>query len=66
MLFLSRHSTTTQLLECVGEWTLKLRNKQQVDVAYLDFIKAFDYVVHSKLLNNLNYGFIELLLDWIK
>ena len=38
--FLFRNSTTTQLLECVGDWTLILSNKQQVDVAYLDFIKA--------------------------
>ena len=47
-----------QLLECVGDWTLKLSNKQQVDVAYLDFTKAFDSVVHSKLLHKLKcYGF---------
>ena len=47
--FLFRHSTTTQLLECVSDWTLKLSNKQQVDVAYQDFTKTFDSVVHSKL-----------------
>ena len=61
---LSRHSTTTQLLECVGDWTLKLSNKQQVDIAYLDFTKAYDSVVHSKLLHKLKcYGFNGLLLD---
>ena len=67
MVFLCRHSTTTQLLECVGDWTLKLSNKKQVDIAYLDFTKAFDSVVHSKLLRKLKcYGFNGLLLDWIK
>ena len=51
----------------MGDWTLKLSNKQQVDIAYLDFTKAFDSVVHSKLLHKLKcYGFNGFLLDWIK
>ena len=52
-------------MECVGDWTLKLSNKHQVCVAYLDFTKAFDYVVHSKLLQKLKcYGFKGL--HWTK
>ena len=65
--FLSRHSTTAQLIERVGDWTLKLSNKQQFDVAELDFTKAFDSVVHSKLSHKLKcYRFNGLLLDLIK
>ena len=51
----------------MGDWTSKLINIQLVDVAYLDFTKAFDSVVHSKLLHKLKcHGFHGLLLDWIR
>ena len=41
--------------------------KQQVHIAWLDFNKAFDSVVHSKLLHKLKgYRFNGLLLDCIK
>ena len=48
--FLSRHSTCTQLLECLNEWTLSIDNHQGVAVSYIDFSRAFDSVVHNKLL----------------
>ena len=32
-------STTTQLLECVEEWTSILEEKNNVDIIYLDFQK---------------------------
>ena len=39
----------------------------QVDVAYLDFSKAFDSVIHNKLLLKLKIaGFDGLLLKWIE
>ena len=67
MFFFVQTFYQTQLVECVGDWTLKLSNKQQVDVAHLDFTKVFDSVVHSKFLHKLKcYGFNGLLLDWIK
>ena len=46
--FLTKHSTPTQLLECVNDWYIGLSNNKQVDVAYLDFAKAFDSLVHKK------------------
>jgi len=56
--FLSQHSTTTELLETLNDWTLALRNKHVVDAIYFDFSKAFDSVVHTKLRVKLQgYGF---------
>jgi ribonucleases P/MRP protein subunit RPP40 len=55
--FLSRHSTCTQLLECVNDWSLALRNRHAVDIVYFDFAKAFDTVSHTKLLQKIGcYG----------
>jgi len=55
--FLSRHSTCTQLLECLNDWSLALKNKSSVDVLYVDYAKAFDSISHTKLLIKLNgYG----------
>jgi len=65
--FLSRHSTCTQLLECVNDWTMAINNSYNVDVAYIDFSKAFDSVCHSKLIHKLeSFGFGGKLLAWIK
>ena len=52
--FLAKHSTCTQLIECVDDWTLALDFRNSVDVAYLDFSKAFDSVSHSKLILKLH------------
>ena len=65
--FLARHSTNTQMLESCNDWALHLLNRKQVDIAYLDFAKAFDSVVYNKLLFKLNaYGFDGLLYSWIR
>ena len=64
--FLSRKSTTTQLLECFSDWNIALNGRNQIDIIYLDYAKAFDSVVHSKLLAKLqSYGVDGLLLGWI-
>jgi len=56
--FLSKCSTCTQLLDCVNDWTLSIRNRHSVDVIYFDFTKAFDSVSHRKLIHKLQaYGF---------
>jgi len=56
--FLSKCSTCTQLLDCVNDWTLSIRNRHSVDVIYFDFAKAFDSVSHPKLVHKLQaYGF---------
>ena len=60
--FRVRHSTIQQLLESCNDWAVHLSNRKQVDIAYLDFAKAFDSVVHNKLMFKLNaYGFDGLL-----
>ncbi len=65
--FLDRHSTSTQLLECVNDWTLALDNKQLIDCVYVDYAKAFDSVSHPKLAQKLmGYGISGSVLNWIK
>jgi hypothetical protein len=64
--FLARHSTCTELLESTNEWLLKLNSKSSVDIIYVDFRRAFDSVVHAKLLCKLqNNGICGKLLCWI-
>ena len=64
--FIQRHSTITNLLESVHDWNLILRSRQSVDVLYVDFSRAFDSVVHNKLLLKLsNLGIGGALLRWI-
>ena len=42
--FVSGHSTCTNLLECLHDWTLTVQNKKTVSVVYIDFSRAFDSV----------------------
>ena len=35
--FISKHSTTTNLLECVHDWTLSLQSRHSTDIIYIDF-----------------------------
>ena len=64
--FLAKHSTCSQLLECVNDWSLELNIRNCVDVAYIDFQKAFDSVVYAKLCHKLRaYGLSGKLLDWL-
>ena len=46
-------SCSLQLLNCTNSWIDCLDQKKSVDVVYIDFQKAFDTVVHSKLLHKL-------------
>ena len=65
--FLTKHSTYTQLLETLNDWTLCLKTKFGVDSVYLDFAKAFNTVSHVKLLIKLTgYGISGHLLGWIR
>ena len=65
--FLKKHSTCTNLLETLNDWTIHLSNNKSVMVAYIDFTRAFDSVSHSKLLNKLiSYGISGNLLFWIQ
>jgi len=65
--FLSKRSTSSHLLECSLDWAVAFNAKNPVDVIYLDYAKAFDSVVHSKLLYKLScYGVCDMVLDWLK
>ena len=65
--FLSRRSTTSNLLESISDWTLSINNKKSVGIAYIDYKRAFDSVSTSKLLLKLrSYGISGQLLCWIE
>jgi hypothetical protein len=65
--FISKKSTTCQLLECLNDWTMTIEKEPCADIAYIDFCKAFDKVSHLKLLKKLEvYGIKGQLLCWIK
>lgn len=65
--FLAKRSTTSQLLESVTSWCKSFSNGVQTDVIYMDFAKAFDSVLCSKLLVKLErYGINGLTLNWIQ
>ena len=55
--FTCGRSVTTNLLECLDDWSKNLENQIDTDVIYFDFSKAFDSVVHSKLLSKLETQF---------
>ena len=65
--FLSRRSTTTNLLDCLNNWTKTVDEKDCVDVAYIDMAKAFDTVSHCKFLYKLSLlGIGGEVIAWIK
>ena len=65
--FLRKHSTTSNLLESIRDWSIALNRRQSVDVIYIDFRKAFDSVSHPKLIIKLvSAGISGNLLNWIK
>ena len=55
--FVAGHSTNTNLLQSLNDWTVNIRNKRSTRVTYIDFSRAFDSIVHKKLLAKLaSYG----------
>ena len=51
--FLSKHSTTTNLIESLNDWTQSLELRKPIKVLYIDFEKAFDKVSVTKLVHKL-------------
>ena len=67
--FISGRSCTciNQLLEYLEHLTEAIDNKEDVDVIYIDFCKAYDQVPHRRLILKLeNYGVMGELLFWIQ
>jgi len=57
-----------QLLECCADWNVAMNTHDNIHIGlvYLDILKAFDSVVHSKLIAKLScYGIDRVLLSWI-
>ena len=60
-------SCATQLLSALEEWTRNMEEGEPVDVAYLDFRRAFDSVPHLRLLQKLHdMGVRGILLEWFR
>jgi len=65
--FLKKRSTCSNLLDSFQDWVIALNSRNDVDIAFIDFSKAFDSVTHNKLLHKLlGYGIRYELLNWIK
>ena len=65
--FCKGRSCLTQLLVTINEWMTYLDQGIPVDVAYLDFRKAFDSVPHKRLVHKMKgYGVDGNLLLWIE
>ena len=59
-------STVLQLLTVIDRWTEIFDKGGAVDVAYCDFMKAFDKVSHRKLIHKLKkYNLGEKYINWI-
>jgi len=64
--FITKRSYMTQLLSVMDDWTNALEDGYSVDVLYLDYRKAFDSVLHGRLIIKLRaYGIQGKLLSWI-
>ena len=64
--FMRNRSTTTNLLESTHDWIVGLGCLNNIDVVYIDFSKAFDSIVFTKLLFKLqNCGISGKLLAWL-
>ena len=65
--FVNNKSCDTNLLETLDIITETLNRGFSVDLAFLDFAKAFDKVSHSGLLVKLEaFGFDQLIIKWVE
>lgn len=65
--FISGRSSSTNLLECMQEWTKNFERRLSTHIIYFDLKKAFDSVSYPKLLNKINaYGLNGTLFAWLQ
>ncbi|CAL4218423.1 unnamed protein product, partial [Meganyctiphanes norvegica] len=65
--FRDGRSCLTNLLETLESWKEIIDDGDCIDVAYLDFRKAFDLVLHEHLIYKMSkYGIEGQILDWVK
>ena len=65
--FLRGRSTVTQLLQVYHEVIEALAKGKEIDIAYLDFVKAFDKVPHCALLTKLSkFGISGQVINWFQ
>ena len=65
--FVPGRDCITQLLVCIDKWTELIDERQNFDVIYTDFSKAFDSVPHERLFVKLkSLGIRGDILKWIK
>jgi hypothetical protein len=63
--FIKQHSTATNLLASLHDWSIGLNSHLCTDIVYIDFSRAFDSIALSKLLFKLElYGITGKLLNW--
>ena len=53
--FRPHHSCEAQLLLTTDDLVNAIDNKIQIDIAILDFLKGFDKVAHTRLINKLEF-----------
>ena len=65
--FRAKRSTETQLIQTIHDISKSLDKKETVDMAVLDFTKAYDKVPHKRLIHKLNYyGISGSIATWIE
>ena len=64
--FIVQHSTCTNMLESLNDWTNTIEEHRELSIAYTDFSRAFDSVSVTKLLYKLcKVGIVDPLLSLI-
>ena len=65
--FLPGRSCALQLLKVLDIWTKALEEGYDIDVIYMDYMKAFDTVPHRRLIGKLkSYKFSSQITSWIQ
>ena len=65
--FICGRSTVLQLLKVLDAWSHILDSGGQIGVIYIDYMKAFDQVLHQRLLSKVkSYGIGGSLLELIQ